>query len=75
MAKADDKGYKLTYWCEKEKYLGSQVVGNKKTKQRLSFNCEFCGLHLLPSFTEMALMSHGHTKNTINHDLRQVQAL
>jgi len=57
----------FTYFCEKENSIGkaTDVKGN-------SFKCEHCNQRLIYLEKEKRLGAHGKTKETIDHELRQV---
>lgn len=57
----------FTYFCKKENDIGkaADVKGN-------SFTCELCGQRLIYLEDEKRLGAHGKTKETIDHELRQV---
>ena len=65
--------YKIIYRCGVEEEVGHVTVGAKGKKKSMSFKCEYCKQHLIPSVGKMELVSHGHTQDTVNHTLRQIK--
>lgn len=57
----------FTYFCLSAKDIGkaTDVKGN-------SFTCEHCGQKLVYLAAEKRLGAHGKTKETVGHELRQV---
>lgn len=57
----------ITYFCVEKKDIG-KATDVKGT----SFNCEHCGQKLVYLAGEKRLGSHGKTKESVGHELRQV---
>lgn len=75
MSKDTPAGYKVIFYCGKENQMDSQHVGTPEKKGRLAFSCSYCSTKMILNTKELSLGSHGHTKATLKHELKQVQEL